>query len=112
MDLIRQIEIVQRLNEFIEKESTGNPDDLSKQLGISRSQLYRIIEFLKDHDAPIEYSRTLKTFYYSKPFRVKIECKLEDLSHKELKDLNGGELIFQKFLSVQFLGQQTSNLEQ
>lgn len=109
MDVFRQIEILQRLNKLIEKESTGKPVTLSKQIGISRSQLYRMIELLKDYDAPILYSRTLETFYYSKAFRLKIEFKLEDLSHKQLKDFNGGVVIFRKFFSVQFLGQETVN---
>ncbi|MUP37341.1 HTH domain-containing protein [Labilibaculum euxinus] len=102
MDIFRQIEILRRLNKLIEKESTGKPSTLSNQLGISRSQLYRMIELLKDYGVPIMYSRVLETFYYSKAFRLKIELKLEDLSRKELKDFNGGEVISRKFFPSNF----------
>jgi predicted DNA-binding transcriptional regulator YafY len=109
MDLFRQIEIIKTINEKTLKKNTGKPIFLAKRLGISRSQLYKLIDFLKDYGAPIKYDRALETFYYEKPFRIKIDFKLEDLTINELKEINGGILFF-KFFPVHFLGRNTFNL--
>ena len=109
MNLFEQIELIKRINELISKEKTGTPTLLSKRLRISRSQLYRQIEFLKDYGAPIKYNRTLETFYYEKPFQITLDFKLQDLTLDKLTEINGGA-IFSKLFSVQFLGRNTFNL--
>jgi len=109
MNIFEQIEIINRINELIENKKTGTPHLFSKKLRISRSQLYRLIEFLKDYGAPIKYNRTSETFYYSKPFQMILDFKIDSLSNKEIKEINGGK-IYSNFLCVQFLRRNNFNL--
>ncbi len=91
MNFVRQIERIQRVDQFISKQSTGSPEELASKLDISRRQLFRLIEELKDYGAPIEYSRSLRTFYYlDKNFRLKINFSIQFITEKEERKINGG----------------------
>lgn len=50
---------------MIKKRATGSPDELCKKLSISRRSWFRILAYLKnDVQAPIEYSKFRKTYFY------------------------------------------------
>jgi predicted DNA-binding transcriptional regulator YafY len=60
-----QIERIERIHYLIKKRGTGTPEELCKKLGISRRQLFRVLDFLKnDIHAPIEYSKSRRTYFY------------------------------------------------
>lgn len=95
MDLIKSIERIVQLHSLVKTESTGTPDNLAGKLGISRATLYRIMEELKSYNAPIEYSRIKKSFYYSKVFEFELNCTLHVIDEEtELKKIIGGYNIF------------------
>ena len=64
MGFIEQRNRFIKLHEPIKKRITGTPKEFAKQLGISRSYLYRSIEALRNVGALISYSRKRATFYY------------------------------------------------
>lgn len=96
LDLFKQVEILQRFEKLIQNEKTGNPQNLSNRLRVSRSQLYRLIGILKDYGAPIDYNRTKETFFYKHPYRININFTLENLSEEDVKYTEGGSF-FSKF---------------
>ena len=55
MNFIKQIERLQILSKLIEDQNTGSPKDLSARLGISRRQLYSLVEELKDLGLDISF---------------------------------------------------------
>lgn len=90
MKFIKQLDRFQKLDYLIKNESTGNPTELSNNLGISRSHLYRLLETLKDYGASIEYSRKLNSFYYNNSFNIEniFSCKI--LSFSKMEKIKGG----------------------
>src|SRR5690606_30786591 len=90
-DLIRQIEQFQVLNKLIDNRRTGNPDELAKKLGVSRSQLYLILEIMKDMGLKIAYSRKINSFFYEKLDRLSIVFKVKVLTTEEVKNTDGGK---------------------
>lgn len=99
MDLIKSIERIVQLHNLVKTESTGTPENLARRLGISRATLYRIMEELKSYNAPIEYSRIKRSFYYSKMFEFELNCTLHIIDEEtELKKIIGGYDIFSSFL--------------
>jgi len=72
MNIFEKIEKINNLHRLIKNECTGNPLELAKRLGVSRSTLYNIIEELKLIEAPISYSRRRETFFYTKDFDLDI----------------------------------------
>lgn len=55
---------LQLLENLIERGSTGSPNQIAKRLGISRSMLYKYIDYIKEKNGEITYSRKLNTFKY------------------------------------------------
>lgn len=91
-DFIREIERVQMLNKLIASRRTGTPDELAKRLGVSRSQLYLIIEYLRDMGLAISYSRRINSFYYEENSRLSIEFKFNVVSVEEGASIYGGKI--------------------
>ena len=91
-DFIREIERIQMLDKLIVSRRTGSPDELAKRLGISRSQLYLIIEYLKDMGLFISYSRKINSFYYEEKSRLSIEFHFKVISAGEGEIIYGGKI--------------------
>jgi hypothetical protein len=74
VDLIRRIE---RIDQLIRLRATGRPSELAKKLGVSESQLYEVLNIMKDEfGVSIMYSRTLQSYYYTKD--IKFKCSFEE----------------------------------
>ncbi|MDR2585028.1 MAG: HTH domain-containing protein [Prevotellaceae bacterium] len=67
---LKAIYCLQRLHLLINEGQTGTPLELAQKLQISRRHLYNMINLLKDSGADIKYSRSLQTFFYTKPFKL------------------------------------------
>ncbi|WP_109852613.1 DNA-binding protein [Aquimarina sp. AU58] len=63
--IIKQIELIERIDQLIRLQATGSPEELSSKLGISKTKLYRIINTMKSLNAPIEYDITVQSFVYA-----------------------------------------------
>lgn len=53
------------LDEYIQRQETGSPQQLAIRLRISIRTVHSYIRLFKDLGAPIKYSRTQKTYFYS-----------------------------------------------
>ncbi|MEI8273370.1 MAG: hypothetical protein WCG08_12175 [Paludibacter sp.] len=95
MNLIRNINRVEKLHSLILQEKTGNPKQLAEQLGICRATLYILIEELNALNMPVAYSRKYETFYYEKDVKLTLAFKVEVITDKnELRKINGGNSNF------------------
>jgi sugar-specific transcriptional regulator TrmB len=72
------------------RQRTGTPSEVAFQLGVSRTTLYEMIDELRSRGAPITYSKSQKTFFYSEPFEISITCSLRRLTYTEEKRIAGG----------------------
>jgi hypothetical protein len=70
MNLIKNINSVEKLHSLILHEKTGNPKQLAESLGINRATLYVLIDELNSLNMPISYSRKYETFYYVQEVRL------------------------------------------
>ncbi|MEW7291744.1 hypothetical protein [Aquimarina sp. 2304DJ70-9] len=64
--IIKQIELIERIDRLIRLQATGSPDEFACKLGISKTKLYRIIKLMKQLEAPIEYNFNMQSFVYEK----------------------------------------------
>lgn len=90
MKIFEYLERINRMNRLLLRRRTGTPDEMARQLGVSRTTLYELIDELKSRGAPIEYSKSLRTFYYSQPYDISISCTLQPLNSTEEKESAGG----------------------
>jgi predicted DNA-binding transcriptional regulator YafY len=68
--MLRQIERMQYIDQLIRLKSTGCPEDFAEKLGVSRRQLFNIIEELKILGAPIYYNKEYKSYCYEYQVRL------------------------------------------
>ena len=72
------IEIVQKLLLFIKNENSGTPSELATKLNMSERMIYKYIYMLKhEFKAPIAYSRSKKSYYFSENGRLDLKWKKE-----------------------------------
>ncbi|MCI4667043.1 MAG: hypothetical protein MRZ79_02705 [Bacteroidia bacterium] len=86
---------LEQIDQLIRMRSTGSPKAFSKKLGLSESQLYRILDAMKALNAPISYCKYRQTYYYQLDgrFYLGFECK-----ESTLQNVRGG------FGSVPYVG--------
>lgn len=90
MKLLEQVERINRLHEMIKYRRTGTPQQLAKRLNLSTSMIYKLMEELKLKEVPIEYSRQLKTYYYSSQYMMNISLDFRLLGDEEIRKCEGG----------------------
>ncbi len=80
------------MQKLLEGRCTGTPEEFAGKLGISRTSLYETLDELKSRGAPIAYSKSVKTFYYTEPFEIMISCYLRPMTFQEEKEYSGGNI--------------------
>jgi len=92
MQAIKQLNRLKKLDALIQQVKTGAPDEFASRMGLSRSQLYNILEELKDLGAPIEYNRRLRSFYYRESFQIVPVAYLEFITPQGAERIYGGKI--------------------
>lgn len=90
MKLLEQIDRINRLHEMIKYRRTGTPKELARRLNLSTSMIYKLMDELRLREAPIQYSRQLGTYYYSKSFQMKITIDFKMLNEEDNYRYMGG----------------------
>ncbi|MBP2831747.1 helix-turn-helix transcriptional regulator [Aquimarina sp. U1-2] len=70
--IIKQIELIKRIDQLIYLRATGSPSELANRLEISKTKLYRTIRTMRELNAPVIYDVASQSFVYEKAvsFRV------------------------------------------
>lgn len=92
MKLIDHIERINRLHELIKHRRTGTPVELARRLELSQSMVFKVMEELKNKGVPIEYSRQLKTYYYSRQYLMNIKIDFRIMNEDEIEGLSSASL--------------------
>ena len=108
MILLKELELLQKVNKLISQECTGTPKEFARKLRISQRRFFVIIDEMKDMGAPIEYSRISRTYYYSKECEVELKCSFRCLSEQEKNDTFAGSFL-KKYLYCFFCAVEARN---
>lgn len=65
MKYLKYIDRYDRIKKLIHLENTGNAEDFSEKIGISRRMLFEYLADLRYNGEDILYCRKRKTFYFS-----------------------------------------------
>ena len=90
--LFEEINRIQQIDRLIRISNTGTAGEFARKLGISRRQIYNIIENLKDMGLEIEYNRQIRSFVYAKPYEIRILFEIVELSEHETREINAGTI--------------------
>jgi predicted DNA-binding transcriptional regulator YafY len=94
MKIFEYLDRIGKVHKLISGQKTGTPEEFARQLGVSRTRLYELLDELRIRGAPIVYSKSAKTFYYSHPYDIAVTCLLRPLNFNEEKESSGGNNIF------------------
>lgn len=86
------------MHKLVTRQKTGTPEEFARQMNISRTTLYELIDELRSRGVPIAYSKSAKTFFYRQPYDIAVTCSLRPLTLNEEKENSGGINIFSKIL--------------
>ena len=91
MKFADHFERMKKMNRLIRAGQTGTPDEFATILGVSTSHLYRYLAEMEQYGLAINYSRTLKSYYYAdnRELEVSYSVKLVTFGH-DCQVLAGG----------------------
>ncbi len=72
-NLSEKLRLLKRVHNLIKTKATGPPNALSLRLELSPRTVYRLIDQLRQMNAPISYDKCRRTYYY------RYEITFEDL---------------------------------
>ena len=98
MKFIETYNKLEQLDQLIRLKATGASKDLAKKMNISRRSVYYLLDTMKNLGAEIEYNQRVKTYYYKKPFKIKL---ITQNSIKNPESIKGGKSINIYFRKVQ-----------
>ena len=98
MKVFEYLDRISMMHKLVLRQKTGTPDEFARQLGVSRTSLYELIDELRLRGVPIAYSKSAKTFFYRQPYDITVTCSLRPLTYNEEKESSGGFNIFPKVL--------------
>jgi hypothetical protein len=87
---MKYFDVMERMDQMIRLENTGDAYEFSERLGISRRQLYYYVDELREMGLPLSYNRCAKTFFYEKRCRLKIDISVRELGDSDLRNYSGG----------------------
>lgn len=90
MNIQKLLDRLNKVHKLIKEANTGTPIEFAGNLNISRSQLYNVLEDLKDYGAPIKYSKKSCTFFYERPFHLEVKYSLTIILDDEQREIFAG----------------------
>jgi biotin operon repressor len=98
MKVFEYLDRISLMHKLVMRQKTGTPEEFARQLGVSRTSLYELIDEFRSRGVPIAYSKSAKTFFYRIPYDIEVSCSLRPLTYDEEKESFGGINIFSKIL--------------
>lgn len=90
MQLFKYIDRINLMDRLIRQGRTGTQAEFANRLGLSVSRLARIIEYMKEIGAPLEYDRKRNTYYYENNYSIQIKVDIQNLDNKQLSQISAG----------------------
>jgi len=90
MKVFEYLDRIGKMHKMVHFQHTGTPSEFAENLGVSRTTLYEMIDELRSRGAPIQYSKSQRTFYYKEPYEINVSCSLRPLKRTEDRIVNGG----------------------
>jgi len=104
MKTLKQLERLRRAHLLIQQEHTGSPAKFANKLAVSERQLYNIIDYLKEIDAPLNYSRKVETYYYTTSFDLLVNVSVQVLLADEVRNIYAGQtLLTENYLTARLM---------
>jgi len=89
-EIIERFDLIYKL---INEEQTGTANEFARKLGISRSQLFNYLDYLKSYEIDIRYDLFKNSYVIENDnIEIKIQQPIKILRNDELVSTDGGSL--------------------
>lgn len=88
--LTKQIALLERMDQLVRLKATGRPKHLAERLEVSEATVFRMIETMKELNAPVYYDLARQSYAYSEPTAFKCGFFLQNLDEDSQRNLTGG----------------------
>lgn len=88
--LTRQIALLERMDQLVRLKATGRPKNLAERLQVSEATVFRIIDTMKELNAPVCYDIVCQSYVYTEPAQFKCGFFVKGLDREEQRNLTGG----------------------
>jgi predicted DNA-binding transcriptional regulator YafY len=88
--LTQQIAVLERIDQLIRLKTTGRPKQLAERLEVSEATVFRMIETMKELNAPICYDLARQSYVYTEATNFKCGFYVEELDETSERNLSGG----------------------
>ncbi len=88
--LTQQIAVLERIDQLIRLKATGRPKQLADRLEVSEATVFRMIETMKELNAPICYDLSRQSYVYTETTSFKCGFYVEVLDETTERNLSGG----------------------
>ena len=85
MNLLEQINRIERIDNLVRLKATGPPKQLAKKLGISKSTLYNIIGLIRDQGVEIYFCSHRQSFCYRREVYFYFGFSSKRINPREIK---------------------------
>ena len=92
--IFKQLNRLQQIDQLIRQKRTGNAKEFARKLGLSRRQVYYILEELKSMGLDIVYDRYIESYLYLRPYHFIVSFKVKELTYDELRNTDAGAYPF------------------
>lgn len=88
--LTKQIALLERVDQLIRLKATGSPKQLAERLQVSEATVFRIIETMKEMNAPVCYNIASQSYSYTETAKFTCGFFVQELDADEERNLSGG----------------------
>jgi len=88
--LVKQIALLERVDQLIRLKATGRPIQLAERLEVSEATVFRMIDTMKEMNAPVCYDLVRQSYVYTETTSFKCGFYLEELDDYDGRNLSGG----------------------
>lgn len=92
MKINEKANLIKSMVRLIDARRTGSPQIFAETLGISRSNLYQLINEFNDMGVKIEYNRTILSFSISDGKEIKVQTPIVIIDNDDLFNVKGGQV--------------------
>jgi biotin operon repressor len=106
MTFIEQLELLQRIDAFINRKGTGTAAEFAERLKVSRRSIFNYLDTLRRLGAEIDYCEHKQSYFY----RDNKRPHLPTITKQNANKISGGESFLYYFSEVQNFCTPTSDL--
>ena len=88
MNIIKYLDRIKRMDDLIQRKTTGTPEEFAQKMGLSRIALLKYIKLLKELNAPVKFNHHRRSYCYLFPCKLKIGYESKKLDERELIEIN------------------------